>query len=255
MGVFGESVTYRPASGGSFSITGVFDDAYLKEVMFEDASTGVTEISAVLGVQISQFAATPVQNDQLSVASVNTTALKGATSAGQAVYSPFDWPTSPTSYPLILVHARKERKVSLGPNVPEFDVYTRVEILARTKSPAQVGDAGSATALAAAELLKAQIETTLINNPLIWQDPAGGQRIEQFTSMESDIDTSSEGDMPMAELVMHIETVNAHVDTASPFDPSGTYPNPPFPASVNPAPRTAGPDGRDEGALTITLPQ
>ncbi|MEO1354492.1 MAG: ABC transporter permease [Pseudomonadota bacterium] len=201
-------------------------------------------------------------------------ALKGATSAGQAVYSPFDWPTSPTSYPLILVHARKERKVSLGPNVPEFDVYTRVEILARTKSPAQVGDAGSATALAAAELLKAQIETTLINNPLIWQDPAGGQRIEQFTSMESDIDTSSEGDMPMAELVMHIEvkfyqgpelfypiatvplqTVNAHVDTASPFDPSGTYPNPPFPASVNPAPRTAGPDGRDEGALTITLPQ
>ncbi|WP_343618812.1 hypothetical protein [Ralstonia sp.] len=73
MGVFGESVTYRPATGGSYAITGVFDDAYLKEVMFEDASTGVTEISAVLGVQLSQFTAVPVQNDQLSVARVNTT--------------------------------------------------------------------------------------------------------------------------------------------------------------------------------------
>ena len=73
MGAFGDSVTYRPAAGGSFVITGVFDDAYLKEVMFEDASMGVTEISAVLGVQLSQFASIPAQNDQLSVARVSTT--------------------------------------------------------------------------------------------------------------------------------------------------------------------------------------
>lgn len=73
MGVFGEAVTYMPAAGGSYAISGVFDDAYLKEVMFEDASQGVTEVSAVLGVQLSQFTATPAQNDQLSVASVNTT--------------------------------------------------------------------------------------------------------------------------------------------------------------------------------------
>lgn len=74
-GVFGESVTYMPFAGGSLSITGVFDNAYLKEVMFEDASTGVTEVSAVLGVQLSQFQIPPVQNDQLSVVSVNTTYL------------------------------------------------------------------------------------------------------------------------------------------------------------------------------------
>jgi len=73
MGAFGEPVTYRPAAGGAYAISGVFDDAYLKEVMFEDASQGVTEVSAVLGVQLSQFTAPPVQNDQLSVASVNTT--------------------------------------------------------------------------------------------------------------------------------------------------------------------------------------
>ncbi|MCY0854336.1 head-tail joining protein [Cupriavidus sp. D39] len=73
MGVFGEPATYLPAAGGSFSITAVFDDAYLKEVMFEDASTGVTEVSAVLGIQLSQFPTKPLQNDKLSVLSVNTT--------------------------------------------------------------------------------------------------------------------------------------------------------------------------------------
>lgn len=72
-GVFAEPVTYKPFAGGSFAITGVFDNAYLKEVMFEDASSGVTEVSAVLGVQLSQFPAPPMQNDQLSIPSVNTT--------------------------------------------------------------------------------------------------------------------------------------------------------------------------------------
>lgn len=132
-------------------------------------------------------------------------ALTGATDAGISVYSPFDWPTAADSYPLILVHARRERKESLGPNVPEFDVFATLEIIARTKSLALVGDAGSAAALAAAERLKAQIEIALINNPAIWADPNGGQRIEQFTSVESEINTNSEGDMPMAELLMHVE--------------------------------------------------
>lgn len=201
-------------------------------------------------------------------------ALKGATDAGNSVYSPFDWPTSPTSYPLILVHARKERKSSLGPHVPQFDVFTVMEIIARTRSPALLGDEGSKVALQAAERLKFQIEATLINNPAIWADSQGGQRIEQFTSVESDLSTNSDGEMPMAELLMSIEvkfyqgpedfhpivgdpltSVGVHVDAVNVFDPAGTYPNPPFPDQVNPAPRTEGPDGRDEGTLEITLPQ
>ncbi|WJN74369.1 ABC transporter permease [Burkholderia anthina] len=133
------------------------------------------------------------------------TALKGATDAGQEVFSPFDWPTGPDAYPSILVHARKERKESLGRNVPQFNVTTTVEIIARTKSAALVGDAGSAAALAAAEKLKAQIESVLINNPAIWADPAGGQRIQQFSSVDSELTTSSEGEMPIAELLMTID--------------------------------------------------
>lgn len=73
MGVFGEAVTYMPAAGGTYAISGVFDDAYSKVVMFEDASEGVTEVSAVLGIQLSQLSSPPVQNDQLYVASVAST--------------------------------------------------------------------------------------------------------------------------------------------------------------------------------------
>jgi hypothetical protein len=66
--VFGEPVTYTPVNGSTITVTGVFDDAYLTEAMFEDGkAAGVTEVSAVLGVQLSQFASMPTQNDQLVV--------------------------------------------------------------------------------------------------------------------------------------------------------------------------------------------
>lgn len=133
------------------------------------------------------------------------TALSGATDAQTSVYSPFDWPTDPDSYPIILVRAPKERKESLGRNAPLFNVTTTIEIVARTRSTALVGDAGSAVALAAAEILKGQIEVALINNPAVWAHPDGSQRISQFASVDSELTTSSEGAMPTAELLMHIE--------------------------------------------------
>jgi hypothetical protein len=76
------------------------------------------------------------------------TALTGATDAGTSVFSPFTWPTAGDAYPAILVRAPKERKESLGKNAPLFDVTTTIEIIARTKSVAMVGDAGSAAASA-----------------------------------------------------------------------------------------------------------
>jgi hypothetical protein len=74
-GVFGEPVIYTPRGGAAFQVSGVFDDAYLKEVMFEDGSMGTTTASAVLGVQLSQFAALPAQNDSLTVVSSGATYL------------------------------------------------------------------------------------------------------------------------------------------------------------------------------------
>lgn len=73
MGVFGEPAIYTPLNGAAFPITGVFDNAYLKEVMFEDATTGVTTVHAVFGVQVSQFSVLPAQNGLLVVPSVNST--------------------------------------------------------------------------------------------------------------------------------------------------------------------------------------
>ncbi|ASW00140.1 ABC transporter permease [Paraburkholderia aromaticivorans] len=174
-------------------------------------------------------------------------ALTGATDAGTAVYSPFTWPTASNSFPLMLVRAPKERKESLGRNAPLFTVTTTIEIIARTKSPALVGDAGSAVALAAAEALKLQIEVALINNPAIWADPNGGQRIQQFTSVESEISASSEGDMPMAELLMHVEVEFAQ--GPEDFFPLPSTPLDGFDVTVQ------EPSGTTEPYFTIELPQ
>ncbi|MDE3022256.1 MAG: hypothetical protein KGI54_10385 [Pseudomonadota bacterium] len=72
MDVFGEPVTYMPASGGSFPVTGVFNAAW-KELSLIDDGSGVNTVRPVLGVRASQFSSVPVQGDKLSVASVNTT--------------------------------------------------------------------------------------------------------------------------------------------------------------------------------------
>lgn len=67
-GIFAEPATYIPFSGApAFPITVVFDDAYLKEVMFDDATSGTTEVSACVGVQLSQFPADPVPNDAVFI--------------------------------------------------------------------------------------------------------------------------------------------------------------------------------------------
>jgi hypothetical protein len=66
--VFGESVTYSPATGSPFSITGVFDNAY-RDVAQGEFGTDVISVYPVLGVNLADFAANPVQGDQLTVAS------------------------------------------------------------------------------------------------------------------------------------------------------------------------------------------
>lgn len=73
VGIFGEPVQYLPVVGGQLTVIGVFDDAYQKEMLFDDASLGVTTVQAVIGVQLSQFSVLPVQNDQLTVPRIGAT--------------------------------------------------------------------------------------------------------------------------------------------------------------------------------------
>ncbi|MGU7784885.1 ABC transporter permease [Burkholderia sp. PU8-34] len=172
-------------------------------------------------------------------------ALTGATNAGTAVFSPFDWPTAGDAYPAILVRNPHERKESLGRNVPQFNVTATLEITARTKAVAALGDLGSAEALAAAEVLKAQIESALINDPAIWADPSGGQRIQQFSSIDSDLVTSSEGEMPMAQLHMTIEV--EFFQSADDFFPIPLVPLTGLDVTIK------EPDGTTEPGLTINF--
>lgn len=64
MTVFGESMQYSPASGASYSISGVFDEAY-KEVD-PLGGTGLTSDQPVLGVRSAQFLLPPKRGDQIT---------------------------------------------------------------------------------------------------------------------------------------------------------------------------------------------
>lgn len=70
--VFGEPATYKPAAGGSFAITGIFDRAY-KEVGLIDFDVGANSTQPVLGVRASQFPSPPLQGDMVYIPSVNIT--------------------------------------------------------------------------------------------------------------------------------------------------------------------------------------
>jgi hypothetical protein len=68
LAVFGEPVTYTPAAGSPFQVTGVFDNAY-KDVSQSDFGTDVISVYPVLGINLADFPAPPAQGDQLTVAS------------------------------------------------------------------------------------------------------------------------------------------------------------------------------------------
>jgi hypothetical protein len=64
-GVFGEPVRYLPATTAPFSITGIYDEAYVE--VDPASGMGVTSAKPVLGVQLSQFPVPPEQGDRLVI--------------------------------------------------------------------------------------------------------------------------------------------------------------------------------------------
>ncbi len=65
MAVFGEQVTYMPAGGAPFMITGVFDAQY-KGVDFAGGMDVQTDMP-VLGIRLAEFPVIPRQKDQLRI--------------------------------------------------------------------------------------------------------------------------------------------------------------------------------------------
>ena len=191
---------------------------------------------------------------------VKTALLDAGTDAGRKVYTPRDWPTVTGQYPNILIQTPKETKISKGRFAPAFDTTVHVAITGRVEA----GTAEKAEDLA--DTLADQIELAILTNyDLI-------KVLQQFSSVETDVLVSAEGEMHIGEVQMMVaievfqefdpiestltsdddlERVDIHIDALAPFDESGTYTGSPFPDSVTDAPRTLGPDGRDEGALTF----
>jgi hypothetical protein len=193
---------------------------------------------------------------QIRLAVVN--ALNAAR-LGMEVLSPADWNTPQQDMPVIMLRATGDRKQAVAKQQPNFETTVTMEIEAKVQA-SSADDAQDAI-----DVLGAKIEQVLFTNRIL------NSLIEKWALVETRTGVSAEGREHIGALKIlanvelfeeffdfdedpALEGIDIHVDTTSPYDPTGTYANPPFPASVNPAPRTSGPDGRDEGGLTITLP-
>lgn len=186
-------------------------------------------------------------------------ALPGITT----VESPPATSTQPKEMPYIGLRCGTERKGSFEKQMPEFTTTATLEILVRAAATTREAAQDAIEALANA------IELAVFGAPSVIK------MLQQVAGVTSTTEINGEGSAYQAETLISIdcefvevfdptviapanypplEGANVHVDTVHPFDKNGVYLNLPFPASVTPAPRTAGPDGRDEGYLQLDLP-
>ena len=186
-------------------------------------------------------------------------ALKVAnTLAGERVYSPRDWPVNAKDMPAILVDDQREESESRGnAGFPAFLTTTFIVVDGRVeRGTEELAKADLAT-------LRGQIKVAILASYTIIAS------VEQVVGIRSECRVSAEAKKHVGELRMEfafrypedfeptitdtLEGVDLHADLEAPFDAAGTYSDPPFPEAVHPAPRTSGPDGRDEAALSIDL--
>lgn len=199
--------------------------------------------------------------------------LKAKLDASVTVLSPGNWPTPQEKLPAVLVKVPTEQKQSLNKGMPEFTTTITLQVEGRLEG-ATPEDAQDAI-----EDLGYQVEEAILKGYWI------GRVVQQFASVSTDVEINSESKThiagfrmvfacetfegfdptvtapdgttwpPADPVIVALQGVDVHEDAASPFDASGTYTGSDFPQAVTPAPRTTGPDGRDEGALQIDLPQ
>ncbi|MFX1675205.1 hypothetical protein PWR63_23645 [Paraburkholderia sp. A2WS-5] len=177
---------------------------------------------------------------------------------GVKLQSPGDWNVTAAKLPAIKVRYGGEEKRSLGMSgQTAFDTTSIFEI--RVEVSAVSGPA----ALLALEGLQADIEAAIFKSvPL-------RNLAQDFPIMRIQTDVSADGETHIGGMLISLgvqmyETfypdvtaqlteVDLTADLVNVFDPTETYPNPPFPGAVTPAPRTEGPDGRAEGFVKATF--
>lgn len=205
---------------------------------------------------------------------IRLAAVAALTTLNLKLISPGDLPTQGAAkMPEIKVRTEGDTKISKTRSMPEFD--TTVHLIVEIKVTATTEEATQD----ALELLCYNVEQALLTNYAL----IGAS--QQVASIATSSAISSEGRQHFGEALMRVDvetfeafdptatpplattwplvtdpidpltSMGIHLDMADPYDPNGTYTGTLFPSSVTPAPRTTGPDGRDEGALDINLPQ
>ncbi|QJD91802.1 hypothetical protein HH213_17930 [Duganella dendranthematis] len=193
-------------------------------------------------------------------------ALKNVPSATD-IDSPGDWTTQLASLPAIQVRAPRGSKEPLGRGAPSYTSVVLIEIETKV-----VGKTG-AEAQDLLESFDAEVEVALLtNHNLVAMTQQMSFEIEseinaegrhhyggskwsircEVAEMFDPIYEAPSGAQPVA---IPFQGMDVHADLANVYDPTRTYPNAAFSDAVKPAPRSAGPDGRDEGGLSINFPQ
>lgn len=186
---------------------------------------------------------------------------------GADIDTPGDWVTQPENMPSVLLRASRTNKEPLIAGQPEYTTTIVLEIESRA-----VGLDASA-AQDAIDALDMSIECALLTNDAFVS-------LTQRTYIDTETEINSEGrnhfggtkwvircecvevfdpfsDAPdcLQPVAPPLDGLDLQVDLVGTFDPSGVYPAGVFADAVLPAPRASGPDGRDEGGITINFPQ
>lgn len=192
-------------------------------------------------------------------------ALQGAgVVPAKSLSSPGDWVTQPERVPAILVRVTKAIKEPVATGPANFTTVVIVELETRVSANS------AATAQDELDELDAKVEQALFTNVELihlvqrmgmeaeseinseGRNHVGGTRMqlrcEAFEAFDPIYD-APDGLQPVAP---PLDGVTLHVDLAAPFDATGVYDSQ-FAGAVPAAPRTTGPDGREEGRVEINL--
>lgn len=170
-----------------------------------------------------------------------------------------DWPSQPDSLPQIYVYDGHSSAQSIARAQPNFT--TTSYIMADCRLDAET----LADARRACDTIEAQVKQAVLTNfdiIRLLQQVASVQTQKKITT-----DSGKHVGSVQIEFAMEyfqsqeeyyapvnpapLDTIGIHADLENVYDATGTYANPPFPDSVTPAPRTEGPDGRDEGYIEV----
>lgn len=188
-----------------------------------------------------------------------------ATGDAKVLNSPGVWAVQADPKPSVLLRVARSGKEPMSKSTSNFTTVVLVEI--ETKLTA----ASAELAQEAIEKIDALVEQALLTN-VAFVRASQQITIETETEVKADTRNHVAGTVMLlrCELVETfdpildapaslqptaplLEGVDLHADLAGNFDPHGIYGDVLFPNAVQPAPRSSGPDGRDEGGLQINL--